>query len=227
MQVDGQYVSKQVKEFNRPNVSQQYKDSALYRIGTHANLFTDKEMAEIAEIENTSILPATEQAAIAINDGILLPQHRLKVLEWLIYSAGFPIPENLALHIFGYEKLLRWRDEGKRRYPAFELVLCVRPSREYLELSCHFRPLPEAPEVQTDCDFPWKYFWEGADLFFDEEYGTHLSLTFECYPEQDSFAVPNSTMPDWMLELGDEEVDMPTVLELLEGRYHSIKVSGR
>jgi hypothetical protein len=45
LQVDGQYVSKQVKEFNRPNVSQQYKDSALYRIGTHANLFTDKETA--------------------------------------------------------------------------------------------------------------------------------------------------------------------------------------
>lgn len=135
VQVDGQYVSKQVKEFNRPNASQQYKDSALYVSALTPTFLPTRRWQRLLKLRTQAFYPQKSRqrslsttAYSCLNIG--------KVLEWLICSAGIPIPENLALHIFGYEKLLRWRDEGKQRYPAFELVLCVRPSREYLELSC-------------------------------------------------------------------------------------------
>ncbi len=130
----------------------------------------------------------------------------------------------LTLHNFTLTQLREWRSESKRRYPDFELVLLVRQSPQWageLEYTCHFRPLPGAPQVLETCDFPWKPFWDSLTFFYHEgaDYSTEIELIWQCYPSQSSFVIPNTQMESWQLQLGDDEKDDLTVAELLNSYF--------
>lgn len=67
--MDPQYINERVSQY-RTAQSEADRDDLLYRIGTHAD-----------------VLSLQEVEAIATNNGVLRPEHRQKVLQWIKSSA--------------------------------------------------------------------------------------------------------------------------------------------
>lgn len=174
--MDWQYINERVKRYNSAKTTSD-RDDLLYRIGTHADLLNPEEAP----------------------DGNLTAEQRCRVLEWLIYEAKAFIDGNLTLLIFGVPQLKEWQRRSEEAYPDFALAIAIRQSdlMPHLEFSLHFDPLPGAPEVDPETDFPYRPFWDCAEMFwghFPNNCTNEFDFILDCYPCQASFAVPGSLM---------------------------------
>lgn len=198
--IDPDYVLRQIARYNAAT-NQRDRDDLLYRVGTHVDalLLEDQEFIDRA--------------------GVLKPEHRCQVLNWLGYETNADIRDDLPLlvQVFTPEVLSVMRDRAKQVYPDFELVMGLRPSREGLEISMHFQPATTAPMIDLSKDFPWKPFWDGADLFWGNLPGGMTDLfefTLYVYPDQADVTRPGRIEP-WMAQ-PDEDDDLYPIRELLE-----------
>ncbi|MBW4490781.1 MAG: hypothetical protein KME12_23655 [Trichocoleus desertorum ATA4-8-CV12] len=196
------YIEERVNRFNQAKTERD-RDDLLYRIGTHADVLDLEDVRLVRE-----------------NDGVLHPEQRFEVLQWMFYSADAELQENLVLLIFGQRQLQEWHQQAKAAYPDFEMMLGVRTAlgtEDYLELSLHFQPQAGAPQTDPELDFPWKPFWDAAEMFwgpFPENCSNEFEFILHCYPCQASFTIPHTQAEDWELELEDDP-DLFLIRDLL------------
>lgn len=210
--INWNYLTERVRRYN-----QQPSDDLLYRLGTHCDALT---------MEDQNLIQYHQQ-------GSLNPEQRFRVLNWIVRQ-GFGIEHDLALLIFGREQLAGWLQRSQEAYSDFAFFLVF----EYLQkeqtgvdagicFSLHFQPLPGAPEPSVECDFPWKLNWESGDLFWADwlTNGNQFDFCLSCYPNQDSFATPNSfcEQNDRYTTLSDEEADLMSISEVL-GHFAAVQV---
>jgi hypothetical protein len=198
------YLLERVRRYN-----QAPSDDLLYRIGTHVNILTPDDQRYIEQ-----------------HGGILHPQQRYHVLNWLLCQ-GIEIKGDLALLIFGHAQLTQWLEKSRQSYPSFEFYL----SFEYLTqfksgyedgicFTMHWMPKPGAPVPDFECDFSWKLCWEHGEMFwadYPDDAANQFDFCLGCYPNQQSFATPGS-----FCEEGDryttpspEEADLMSVAQVL------------
>ncbi|MBD1944858.1 hypothetical protein H6F50_21275 [Coleofasciculus sp. FACHB-712] len=173
------YVVERVRRYN-----QQPSDDLLYRIGTHVDALTP---------EDQDLIQRHQQ-------GSLNPEQRFRVLNWIV-CWGLEIEHDLALLIFGRNQLQEWLERSQQAYPDFEFFLvfeALLKEQSGLEpgicFTMHWLPKPGAPEPNPECDFPWKAYWEPADMFWQDWFpgGNQFDFNLNIYPSQESFAVPDS-----------------------------------
>lgn len=199
LSINTKYVQERVHRYNdRPS------DDLLYRIGSHADVLEPGE-----------------------SNGQLNPEQRFRILNWILCQ-GYEIKGDLALLIFGREQLEKWLGQSRQAYPDFEFYLAF----EFLEeedtgwesgiyYSLWWHPKPGSPMPSSDCDFPWRLYWDGGDAFwgdFPDNTKNDIEFTLSVYPNQQSF-----TAPGWVCEEGDrycsftdEEADLMPVAEVLK-----------
>jgi hypothetical protein len=196
--MDWNYVIERVECYNR-NPS----DDLLYRIGTHVLLINPSQ------------------------HGSLSPQQRYRILNWLTCS-GFQIEPDLALLIFGRDKLTQWLEQSRLAYPNYELYLPFEffpKSRKGWESGINFAlywmPKEGAPVPDPQCDFPWKPHWDLGEMFWGNlPNGTKndLEFTLSVYPDQRSFTIPGEicSSGDYYTTPTDEERDLMSVAQVLQ-----------
>lgn len=204
------YLSERVRRYN-----QEPSDDLLYRIGTHVDALT---------LEDQDLIRCQQQ-------GYLNPEQRFRVLNWIVRQ-GFEVQGDLALLFFGKEQLAGWLQRSQQSYPDFEFFLAF----EFLQkeqsgvdagicFTMHWIPQPGAPEPNVECDFPWKLDWEPGDMFWADWMpgGNQFDFCLDCYPNQESFATPNSFCEegDRYTTLTDEEADLMSISEVL-GHFASV-----
>ncbi len=200
------YILKQVRRYN-----EKPSDDLLYRIGTHVNALT-----------------LEDQDLIERHQGCCLnPEQRFRVLNWLVCQDEIEIKGDLALLIFGRNQLLQWQEISRQAYPDFEfyLVFEFHPLHESgwesgINYSVFWHPKPNSPMPSSDCDFPWRLFWDSGEMFWGNFPGNtknDIEFTLSVYPNQSSFATPG-----WVCEEGDrycsftdEEADLMSVAQVL------------
>jgi hypothetical protein len=199
-----EYVAERVRRFNE-NPS----DDLLYRIARHAD-----------------VLPLVDGDVLEEQDG-LTPEQRFRVLNWIISTAGLEIQGDLALLIFGRSQLTQWLERSLFAYPDYEfyLVFEFHPQHQSgwesgINFSMHWTPKPGAPEPSVGSDFPWKLYWESGDMFWNDwmPNGNQFDFGLSCYPNQQSFATPNSfcVEGDRYTTLTSEEASLMSVAQVLE-----------
>lgn len=189
------YVQERVYRYNeRPS------DDLLYRIGSHAELVN--------------------------GDGQLTPEQRCLILDWILCQ-GYEIKGDLALLIFGEKQLTDWLEISRRAYASFEFYLVFEFQEKQqsgwdpgINYSVFWHPKPGSPMPSTDCDFPWRLFWDSGEMFwgdFPDGTKNDIEFTLSVYPNQQSFAAPG-----WFCKEGDrycsftdEEADLMSVAEVL------------
>lgn len=202
LSINSKYVQERVHRYNeRPS------DDLLYRIGTHIDVLTATDV-------------------VHINCRGFNPEQRFRVLDWILCQ-GYEIKGDLALLIFGREQLEKWLDQSRQAYPDFEfyLVFEFQDSENSgwdtgINYSVFWHPNPGSPMPSSDCDFPWRLYWDGGDAFwgnFPDNTKNDIEFTLSVYPNQQSF-----TAPGWVCEEGDrycsftdEEADLMPVAEVL------------
>jgi hypothetical protein len=196
------YVEERITRFNQAKTERD-RDDLLYRIGSHADVLDLEDIRFIRE-----------------NDGILHPEQRFEVLQWMIYSANAAVEGNLVLLIFGQQQLQEWHQRAKAAYPNFEMMLGARTAfgtEDYLELSLHFQPQAGASQINPELDFQGKSFWDAGEMFwgnFPQNCANEFEFILHCYPRQASFTVPHSQIEGWQLEL-EEDPDFFLIRDLL------------
>lgn len=201
------YVIERIRRYNAHR-----SDDLLYRIGTHVDVLT---------MEDTDLIQQQQ-------GGYLNPEQRYRVLDWIVLSQeAVELDCDLALLIFGRDQLTQWLERSRIAYPDFEFYLVF----EYLTrfksgcsdgicFTMHWQPKPGAPEPSVECDFPWRLYWETGSMFWAEwmPNGNQFDFGLSCYPNQQSFATPNSfcVEGDRYTTLSDEEKDLMSVAQVLE-----------
>ncbi|MEW6499425.1 MAG: hypothetical protein AB1589_44195 [Cyanobacteriota bacterium] len=206
------YVTERVRRYN-----QNPSDDLLYRIGTHVDVLTPEDL---------DLIRCHQQ-------GYLNPEQRFRVLNWIV-CWGLEIEDDLALLIFGRNQLEEWLLRSQQSYPIFEFYLAfevllkeesgVEPG---ICFTMHWIPRPGAPEPSVECDFPWKLDWEPGNVFWADWMpgGNQFDFCLSCYPNQESFAMPNSFCEegDRYTTLTDEEADLMSVAQVL-GHFAAVPV---
>lgn len=204
-EVNWTYITERVRRYNEKPT-----DDLLYRIGTHVDVLT---------LEDQNLIQYHQQ-------GFLNPEQRFRVLNW-IACWGLEIENDLALLIFGRERLAEWLQRSQQAYPDFEFYLALETLLKEesgvepgICFSMHWIPRPGAPEPNPECDFPWKLYWESGDMFWGALPGqciNQFEFNLFCYPNQESFAVPGSFCEegDRYTTLTDEEADLMSVAAVL------------
>ncbi|MBD1903785.1 hypothetical protein NDI44_27060 [Trichocoleus sp. DQ-A3] len=198
------YVTERVRRYN-----QKPSDDLLYRIGTHCDVLIS---------EDQDLIQRHQQ-------GSLNPEQRFRVLNWIV-CWGLEIEGDLGLLIFGRNQLQEWLERSQQSYPDFEFYLAfefLQKEQSGVEagicFTLHWIPQPGAPEPSVECDFPWKFYWEPGDMFWNDwmSGGNQFEFCLECYPNQESFASPNSfcEQGDRYTTLTDEEADLMSVAQVL------------
>lgn len=203
--MDWNYISERVNRYNN-----EPSDDLLYRLGTHVDVFSPEDCHLIKQ-----------QA------GNLHPEQRYRILDWIV-QAGLEIECDLALLIFGRHQLEEWLKRSRQAYPDFEFFL----SFEYLTkfqsgcddgicFTMHWTPNPGAPEPDVECDFPWKPYWESGEMFWGEYPGgttNQFDFNLSCYPNQWSFATPNSFCEEGSryTMVDERDADLMSVAQVLE-----------
>ncbi len=206
MSINMEYVVERVRRYNV-----QPSDDLLYRIGSHASVLTP---------EDCSLIDRQQ-------DGHLSPQQRYAVLDWIVGEAKLWVESDLALLIFGRQQLEEWLEISRQAYPDFEFYLVFEAhegqhtGHHGIDFSVFWLPRPGAPEPDIECDFSWRLSWEWGEMFWtegSEDYTNHFELNLSCYPDQWSFATPNSFCEegDRYCVLTDKEASLMSVAEVLE-----------
>ncbi|MEP0755638.1 hypothetical protein NDA03_26000 [Trichocoleus sp. Lan] len=198
------YVKERVRRYN-----QKPSDDLLYRIGTHVDALTP---------EDQDLIRCQQQ-------GYLNPEQRFRVLNW-IACHSLEIEGDLALLIFGREQLSEWLGRSRKSYPNFEFYLAFefQPKQESgwdsgINFTMHWIPQTGAPQPSSECDFAWSLYWESGDMFWADWMpgGNQFDFCLDCYPNQESFATPNSFCEggDRYTTLTDEEAGLMSVAQVL------------
>lgn len=204
--INWHYITERVRRYN-----QNPSDDLLYRIGTHIDVLT---------LEDQELIQKQQS-------GYLNPEQRYRVLNWLACQDEIEIKGDLALLIFGRNQLEEWLERSRQAYPDFEfyLVFEFHPLHKSgwesgINFSMHWAPQPGAPEPDVECDFPWKLFWEIGSMFWNDwmPNGNQFDFGLSCYPNQESFATPNSFCEEGSryTTLTEEEADLMSVAQVLE-----------
>lgn len=203
--INWNYVEERVRRYN-----EKPSDDLLYRIGNHT---------DVLSMEDSDLIQKKQ-------GGYLNPEQRFRVLNWIVTS-GQEIETDLALLIFGRDQLEEWLERSRQAYPDFEFYLCFEYLTQFQSgcsdgicFSMHWHPLPGAPEPSVECDFPWKLYWETGSMFWNDwmPNGNQFDFGLSCYPNQQSFATPNSFCEegDRYTTPADEEADLMSVAQVLE-----------
>jgi hypothetical protein len=206
MSVNMEYVIERVRRYNN-----QPSDDLLYRIGSHASILTPEDCALIDRQQG----------------GSLNPKQRYTVLDWIVGEARLEIQSDLALLIFGRQQLEEWLEISRQAYPDFEFYLVFEAhegqhsGHQGIDFSLFWMPKPGAPEPDLECDFPWRLSWDWGEMFWNDYPGgftNDFDFTMSCYPDQWSFATPNSfcVEGDRYCQMTDEEASLMSVAEALE-----------
>jgi hypothetical protein len=211
--MDWGYITERVRRYNNLpcGISAQH-DDLLHRIGTNADVLTPEDEYTHSVWDNT----------------MLSPEQRYRVLDWLCCQDGIEIKGDLALLIFGRQQLAQWLEISRQAYPDFNFYLAF----EYRErqvtgwesgiyYTCFWMPCPGAPQPSTEFDFPWKLYWEGGEMFwndFPNNTKTDFDFTLSVYPNQQSFTDSNWILEegDWQCTPTDQEADLMSVAQVLE-----------
>ncbi len=205
--INWDYVTERIRRYN-----QNPSDDLLYRIGNHTDVLT---------MEDSDLIQKKQ-------GGYLNAEQRYRVLDWIVSCQNaIQLDCDLALLIFGRSQLEEWLERSRQAYPDFEFYLVF----EYLTrfqsgcsdgvcFTMHWTPKPGAPEPDVECDFPWKLYWETGSMFWNDwmPNGNQFDFGLSCYPNQQSFATPNSFCVEGSryTTLTDEEADLMSVAQVLE-----------